>query len=105
MPVGSYGNIASNVTSTPAEKSFTVLNVSTVANVETSLILPDGSSDLVIRARAGSQIQLASTSGASGTTYFTISKNNSFSLSGPYVGTTLYFQTDNNDVVEIVRHN
>jgi hypothetical protein len=104
MAVGSYGNIASNVTANSPTKTPLIDNVSTTANVETSLALPDGTKDIVIRARGQSVIKLAFILGNSSVTYFTVPKGNSFTLDGPYDGQTIYFQTDTNDIVEVLRH-
>lgn len=79
-----------------------ISNVSATATIETSLALTGTTKGLVIRSRNRGTLKLAFNSGESGTTYLTINKGCVYSADGiEWNGTTIYFQSDVNDVVEI----
>jgi hypothetical protein len=81
----------------------TLVNIATAANTETSYALPANTKKLIIKARGSSVTKLTYTSGASGTTYITISPGSVYEEIGILTsGITLYFQTSKIDTVEIV---
>lgn len=94
-PAGSGGLPPSSVTVIGATTP-TIANVSVLlASTEYSYALPTSSQQFTIKLRAGgSPLQLAYTSGNSGTTYFTIPSGCSYTVGGLDINNlvTLYFQ-------------
>lgn len=87
-----------------SDTTATIYNVSAVTSgTEYSQALPANTKGFIIRSRGKSKIQLAYTSGASGTTFITIPGAASFEDENFYTSQTLYFQCDNNnETVEIL---
>lgn len=71
--------------------------------VEQSLALQSNLKQLIIKTRGTGKIQFSFISGQSGTTFLTIHSNAAASLTDlDLSGTTLYFQVDRVDTVEIL---
>lgn len=71
----------------------TIFNVITgLANTESSQALPANTKKFIIKARGSTKIQLAYTSGDTGTLYFTIEPGSSYEDDNYYVSKTIYFQ-------------
>ena len=80
----------------------TIFNVITVATTETSQVLPANTKEFIMRSRGGSPIQLAYSSGDTGTLFFTIKGKAVYTDSNFYSSQTVFFQTSGADVVEII---
>ena len=89
-----------------AAQSNKVTNVSIGAGqigVEQSLALQSNVKQLIIKTRGTGVIQFTFTSGQSGTSFLTIHGNAAATLTNlDFTGTTLYFQVDRVDTVEIM---
>lgn len=82
------------------DTSRLIYNISLLATVETSLVLPVNTMEYNIRARGNSELKLYFVSG--GANYYTIPKNNSFSDDKFSPALTIYFESNMNDTVEVV---
>lgn len=84
----------------------TVFNVAAAtASTEYSQALPANTKRFILRARNRSQIQIAYTSGQSGTTYVTLRPGAVFEDNSFYLTQTIYFQcSQGGETVEIVAY-
>lgn len=84
----------------------TIFNVpAAVAGTEYSQALPANTKSFIIRSRNKSSLQLAYTSGASGTTYLTIPPGASYEDSNLYTAQTIYFQASKSaETIEIIAY-
>jgi hypothetical protein len=84
--------------------SPTIYNVSLgPVSTEQSQALPANTKQFMVKSRGQSLLQIAFSSGQSGTNYITIQPNAVFSTSGLFASQTVYFQSpQTGDVVEIM---
>lgn len=84
-------------------KEPTIFNVTTVADTENSQLLPDGTKQLLIRARGSSRTQFSFTALTTATNFITIPKGANYSAELLGLDTkTVFFQTDKADIIEIL---
>lgn len=84
----------------------TVVNKTlTSSGTEYSVTLPNGAGALTVQSRTAADFKMATTSGASGTTYFTVKSGTAYyeTRISSYKDVTLYFQSANaGQVIEII---
>lgn len=86
------------------DTTATMFNVSMpVSGTEYSQALPANCKKFIIRSRSKGKIQLAYTTGESGTKYITINPGATFEDNNLYVSQTIYFQSSKNtDILELL---
>ena len=89
-----------------ADTTATIFNVSApLAGTEYSQALPANTKGFIIRSRNKSTLQLAYTSGTTGTTYLTIAPSATYEDSNFYTAQTVYFQASKNaETIEIIAY-
>ena len=81
----------------------TIYNITTVATIENSQLLTNGTKKILIRARGSSQTQIAFLSGTTNTIYITLEPHTVFEEDGlDLSAVTLFVRTDANDIVEVL---